>query len=153
MKPWTLIVLGFIFLLLTGCSEGPKSSYGFTLPDGDAASGRDVFVSHMCHQCHTVSGVELPTLDGVGERRIQLGGEVTRIQTYGELVTSVINPSHKLATGYSREAISHEGQSKMINYNDAMTVTDLIDVVAFLQSKYELKPYEPSSYDLYEYGP
>ena len=41
----------------------------------------------------------------------------------------------------------------MANYNDVMTIGELIDVVAFLQSRYKLKPYEPSDYDMYYYGP
>ena len=63
------------------------------------------------------------------EQSIKLGGEVARIKTYGELVTSIINPSHKLAKGYPPEAVaSEEGQSKMKNYNDVMTVSQLLSV-------------------------
>lgn len=153
MRILVQIVGGFTLLLLAGCSEGPKSSYGFTLPDGDSKVGEEVFVSLMCHECHTVSGTELPEPDVTADKRVRIGGEVTRIQTYGELVTSVINPSHKLAAGYREEEVSEEGESKMVNYNEVMTVRELVDVVAFLQSKYKLKPFEPSEYDMYYYGP
>ena len=64
---------------------------------------------------------------------IALGGEVTRIQTYGELVTSIINPSHRLAEGYPVDTVSVDGKSRMRNYNDVMTVTELTDLVMFLQ--------------------
>ncbi len=37
----------------------------------------------------------------------------------------------------------------MKNYNAVMTVEQLIDVVTFLQSLYELDPYPRSNYPLY----
>lgn len=129
-----------------GCVPGPTSGKGFTLPTGDVERGRAVFVELRCHACHTVSGVELPEIESELEPKVQLGGAVTRISTYGELVTSVINPSHKLASGYAADVVAVDGESKMTNYNDVLTVQQLIDVVAFLQSRYELKPYEPTQY-------
>jgi len=119
------------------------------LPDGSADAGREVFVQLQCHECHSVSGVDLPKLDEPREPVIKLGGEVARISTYGELVTSIINPSHKLAKGYAKEEVATDGESQMRNYNDAMTVTELVDLVAFLQSRYKLKPFEPSDYPMY----
>ena len=80
---------------------------------------------------------------------IALGGEVERIDTYGELVTSIINPSHRLAKGYPIDAVSVDGKSKMRNYNDVMTVTQLNDLVMFLQSKYKLHEYELTDYPMY----
>jgi hypothetical protein len=40
----------------------------------------------------------------------------------------------------------------MTVYNDVMTVSQLADIVAFLQAHYELQPYEPTSYPDF-YGP
>jgi hypothetical protein len=37
----------------------------------------------------------------------------------------------------------------MTVYNDVMTVSQLIDIVAFLQAHYELRPYEPTPYPDY----
>lgn len=149
-----LLLIAAVFpLVVAGCTEGPKSSYGFTLPDGDVALGKEMFESFACHECHTVSGVEFSELDFAAKKQVALGGEVSRIQTYGELVTSVINPSHKLATGYNPADVSEDGESKMTNYNDVLTINDLIDITAFLQSKYRLKPYDPTPYDVYQYGP
>ena len=61
------------------------------------------------------------------------------------------NPSHKIAPGYEPARVQIDGSSKMANYNDVMTVTELIDLVAFLQSKYTLREYEPTDYPLYGY--
>lgn len=150
----SIFIAALFVSALAGCSrDNPTSSYGFTLPKGNAEEGEQIFVSYTCHECHTVSGTKLPELDFRAEKQVAIGGRVGRIQTYGELVTSIINPSHKLATGYRKDDIAEEGHSKMTNYNEIMTVSDLVHLVAFLQSKYDLKPYEPSEYDMYYYGP
>ncbi len=53
-------------------------------------------------------------------------------------MTAIINPSHKLATGYAEEVVSDDGVSKMYVYNDHMTVQELIDIVMFLQPHYDV---------------
>ena len=37
----------------------------------------------------------------------------------------------------------------MRNYNDTLTVNELVDLVAFLQSRYELVAYDTSDYPMY----
>ena len=90
-----------------------------------------------CNQCHTIQNEELPAIPGF-EPFVELGGAVTRVKTYGELVTAIINPSHKLAEGYPLEEITKDGESAMMNYNYIMTVQQLVDVVAFLQPHYQV---------------
>jgi mono/diheme cytochrome c family protein len=128
---------------------GPESALGFRLPDGNADRGLEVFTRLQCHACHSVEGLELRYL-GTGAADVKLGGTVTRVKTYGELVTSIINPSHKLAPGYRPDAVSTDGESLMTlaRVNDVMTVQQLIDIVAFLQARYEVVP---SQYDPYAY--
>ena len=100
-------------LLLSGCDEDrTMSERGFRLPEGDAMAGRETFLYMHCNQCHTIQGEELPTIPGF-EPFVELGGAVTRVKTYGELVTAVINPSHKLADGYAEDLVSEDGTSKM----------------------------------------
>jgi hypothetical protein len=69
---------------------------------------------------------------------VVLGGEVTRIETYGELVTSIVNPSHEISRRYPKEDVTVGDVSKMRNFNDVMTVAQLIDLTTYLQSKYQL---------------
>jgi hypothetical protein len=83
---------------------------------------------------------------------VELGGKVQRLRTYGDLVTAIVNPSHRLAKGYDPSLVANEGKSRMTVYNDVMTVSQLADIVAFLQAHYELQPYEPTSYPDF-YGP
>ena len=87
-----------------------------------------------------------PSKDYAYVRVVVLGGEVRQVKTYGALVTSIINPSHSLAPGYPKELITKDNQSAMANFNDTMTVRQLIDLVAFLQSRYEFVPPEPATY-------
>ena len=129
-------------LVLSGCDEDrTMSERGFRLPEGDAMAGRETFLYMHCNQCHTISGEELPTIPGF-EPFVELGGSVTRVKTYGELVTAVINPSHKLAEGYATDLVSEDGKSKMYVYNGFMTVQELTDLVMFLQPHYDVVPPE-----------
>ena len=138
-------------LVISGCATPPpKSGKGFTLPEGDAEAGKENFIRFQCNACHKIDGIDQLAAPGeVPELSIALGGEVTQIQTYGELVTSIINPSHRLAKDYPVYEVSVDGKSKMKVYNDVMTVTELTDLIAFVQSKYELLEYELTDYPLY----
>jgi len=129
-------------LALSGCDEDrTMSERGFRLPEGDPMAGRETFLYMHCNQCHTIKGEELPTIPGF-EPFVELGGAVTRVKTYGELVTAVINPSHKLAEGYAEDLVSEDGKSKMYVYNGFMTVQELTDLVMFLQPHYDVVPPE-----------
>lgn len=121
-----------------GCDRDPMSEMGFRLPDGDPIAGREAFIYMQCNQCHTVAGEDLPDASFAEPPYVELGGKVTRVKTYGQLVTAIINPSHKLAPGYAEEVVSEDGESKMYNYNRFMTVQELTDVVRFLQPHYDV---------------
>ena len=147
----SMIGLIVLAVAIAGCVN-EKSPRGFRLPDGNAAQGEQNFISHGCFNCHTIADVELPDPTVTGPVTVPLGGETTRVHTYGELVTSVINPSHRLATrGLSAEEVTDsEGKSLMRNYNDVMTIQELVDIVAFLQAHYKVVPPE---YTYPYYGP
>lgn len=126
--------------VLGGCDQDrTMSERGFRLPDGNAQAGRETFMYMHCNQCHTLEGEELPAIQGF-EQYVELGGAVTRVKTYGELITAIINPSHKLADGYPQDLVSEEGDSKMYVYNGFMTVQELTDIVMFLQPYYDVVP-------------
>ena len=123
---------------LVACEPSPESALGFRLPAGDPNAGQTTFVALQCNACHDIAGLSLPAAQETGPVRVELGGQVTKVRTYGELVTSIINPSHRLAWGYSEEDVSQDGESLMRVYNEVMTVQQLIDLVALLQSHYEV---------------
>lgn len=125
---------------MSGCdTDRTMSERGFRLPDGNATAGRETFLYMHCNQCHTIEGEELPAVPGF-EPFVELGGSVTRVKTYGELVTAIINPSHKIAEGYPADLVEDDGKSRMYNYNGFMTVQELTDIVMFLQSHYDVVP-------------
>ena len=124
--------------LLSGCERDYMSERGFALPEGDPVAGKETFLYMQCNECHTIKGMDLPRVPLADPPFVELGGDVTRVKTYGDLVTSIINPSHKLAEGYPLDEVSNAGESKMYNYNNFMTVQELIDVVMFLQPQYDV---------------
>ena len=133
-----LISLVVCVLFLHACGSDPKSPWGFRLPDGDAVKGQALFVELQCNACHTITELELAAPVQRGPVAVVLGGPVARVKTYGDLVSSVINPSHKLIFNYPEEDIARDGESLMRIYNETMTVQQLIDLVAFLQPQYKV---------------
>jgi mono/diheme cytochrome c family protein len=133
-----LIFVVALLALTSGCTRTPESAAGFRLPDGDPIAGRQEFIYLQCHQCHTIPGETFAEIPDVDPPYVVLGGNVTRVKTYGELVTAIINPSHELAKGYAEEEVSESGVSGMEVYNDVMTVRQLTDLVVFLQPHYDV---------------
>ena len=134
-----LLFLAIGQVLLTGCN---KQGRGFALPPGDLKSGKAAFTDYGCHSCHSVADIKWKGKES--NPHVELGGKVSRIKTYGELVTSVINPSHKVADDYLQEGKEQTDVSKMRIYNEVLTVQDLVDIVTFLQSEYDVQV--PSSH-------
>lgn len=132
-----------VFILLCGSvliSSCNKQARGFALPEGDFEAGKAIYKKFDCNACHGISGIEWK--GGIDSLKIRLGGEVSTQKSYGDLVTSVINPSHKIARRYEQKNPSlttETGLSRMKNYNEVMTVQELIDLVTFLQSEYKVR--------------
>lgn len=144
----TLIILLFILLLALSACE--RQSRGFALPEGDAKAGRETFLSLECNHCHSVVRDVEKASPGHPEIAFQLGGQVTRIKSYGDLVTSIINPSHRIAHSYVSDTKTESGESRMSIYNEVMTIQQLVDLTTYLQDSYEVvRP----QYQAYYYGP
>ncbi len=136
-----LALLLVSLVAVSGCDQQARmSEKGFRLPDGDPEAGREAFLYMQCNQCHTIKGEQLASIPGYPPPYVELGGSVTQVRTYGQLITSIINPSHRLATGYAKEVVSEDGVSKMYIYNEYMTVQELVDLVMFLQPYYKVVP-------------
>jgi hypothetical protein len=125
---------------LLSCGPPEKFPAGFRLPDGDIEGGRQTFLELKCNACHEVKGVDFPPPVADPPVPVALGGIVDYQPTDGRFVTSIVNPSHKLAPGYEKELIKRGGESRMADYGDVMTVRQLLDLVAFLHSQYEYRP-------------
>jgi hypothetical protein len=137
---------GLLGLLLLGaCRTYPDYTGDFRFPilSGDIARGQQAFVTLGCNQCHTVDGVALPAFAGTSPVRVNLGGELIFAKTYGDLVTSIINPDHVISERYLEQLPRQErraANSSPMYVNPEMKVTELIDIVAFLNSRYSLLP-------------
>lgn len=143
----TFIAAGCL-LALSACTLGPESPRGFALPKGDAEAGKAVFVELRCNDCHSAEGVAIRD-ETETDIHFALGGASARVTTYAELLTSIVNPSHRLSPRLPKQESSVDGESRMHNYNDVMTVQELIDLVAFLQPQYEVVVVSPNSYETY----
>ena len=133
-----------LVLLVAALAQGCQlESMGLKLPEGDAAAGKQVFVDRHCNDCHTVADVEyaessVPVMymgkRTTGKINVVLGGKNSSRRTQGELVTSVINPSHRISTSYERHLATTK--SPMRTHNESMTVQNLVDLVTFLQAEF-----------------
>ena len=148
MYGYRSLVILILLSAVVGCGTDRNA---FTLPAGDAERGAADFVRFRCYDCHRVQGVELPPGEEPNQVVVELG-VVDRPRDYGEIVTAIINPSHRLATGYTTDLVSRDGKSRMPVYNEVMTVSQLSDLVAFLQAHCDVRPHEVTSYPDY-YGP
>ena len=150
MKYLQFCMLTVVTALITGCGNGVESPRGFSLPEGDVTNGKAVFIKYQCLSCHQLEGIEPAGVIDNPKLSVKLGGKRSEVKTYAELVTSVINPSHKIAKGYLKSLVQVDGISKMTNYNDVMTVTELVDLIVFLQPHYQVYPNFKSRYPYYQ---
>lgn len=146
MKRSGLVGLAAVMLLLiSGCRTYPDEvgSFRFPILSGDIEEGRAAFLRLECNQCHRVNGVDLPAYAGTRPVTVELGGELYFAKTYGDLVTSIINPDHVISERYLEQLPSEVRRrtvSSPMYVKEDMLVTELIDIVAFLNSRYSLLP-------------
>ena len=129
--------------LLHACGDSQPVK-GFVLPEGDIARGEQVFVEYNCHACHSIPGSEFPAPAEESPIQLAIGGEVYLVKDYGELLTAIVNPDHIIAPRYLALLDRSERDldvSPMPNYDEEMSVAELVDLVEFLHAQYsELQP-------------
>jgi mono/diheme cytochrome c family protein len=113
-------------------SGGVPKGWKFLAPRGDAAKGREAFVTLECFACHEVKGEDFPK---TSKRAQEPGPALTGMGSHhpAEYFTeSIVNPNRVivLGAGYT----GPDGLSKMPDYSDVMTVRQLLDLVAYLKS-------------------
>ena len=139
-----LVVIG---LLMGGC-DNLQSGRRLRLPAGSAANGKAAFTTLKCTECHTVVGVDLPKPTVASDLVVELGGKVPRLRTVGDLLTSIIHPTQSASFKMKRPAAGAPG-SEMPTVNDVMTVSQMVDLVRFLQPQYsEMAPPMDWAYSL-----
>ena len=122
------------------CVAKPEPPAGFRLPEGDPVRGQEAFVQLRCHSCHRVVGLELPEPVADPPVPVVIGGEIATPQEDEEVMTSIINPSHQIASRFQTEGVLRGESSRMIDLTEAMTVQQMVDLVAFVRSRYTVVP-------------
>jgi sulfur-oxidizing protein SoxX len=130
---------------LSACA--PNTALLVHFPLGNVQRGREAFAALECNACHRVEGIERATRAGAAPLDVALGGHTPRIETYGDIITAIVNPSHRLARSY-RAAAGRDGLSPMAAefLNDVMTTQQLVDIAAFLRTEYDYVPPPPPPY-------
>ncbi len=109
---------------------GVPPGWKFTLPAGDPVKGRQVFVDLECFSCHQVKGEAFPPgrTGGPGPELTGMGSQHPA-EYFAE---SILNPNAVIIEGPG--FTGPDGLSKMPDYNDTLTVRQLLDLVAYLKS-------------------
>lgn len=115
--------------------HGMAAEWKFTLPAGDPAAGRKVFIEVECYKCHEVKGETFPAVadadKGVGPELSQMAG-MHPVEFFAE---SIVNPNAVVDPDAKQKGyLGEDGKSKMPIYNDILTVKQVSDLAAYLAS-------------------
>lgn len=123
------IGVGVVVLALTMANVAAQQEVD-RLPDGEVDAGREAFADLGCDSCHTVAGGQAKTVVSAHPGP-QLGAKQAE---YGpvRIAVSIVAPSHEVAPAYL-ESLDAAG-SPMGDYSEAMTVRQLLDLVAYIRS-------------------
>jgi mono/diheme cytochrome c family protein len=104
--------------------------WNFTLPSGNPHAGKEVFVKFECYKCHAVKGEDfgVPAID-IGEEGPELS-VMASLHPPAYFAEAIMHPNAVVDKRYA----APDGNSKMPNYNEDMTIKELIDLVAYLKS-------------------
>ena len=111
---------------------GVPRCWKFTLPAGDAAKGNKVFADLECYKCHVIEGAGFPPLGTDGKR----GPSLTRMGAHHPaeyFAESILAPNNVILEGPGY--IGADGKSIMPSFADSLSVTQLLDLVAFIKSQ------------------
>jgi mono/diheme cytochrome c family protein len=102
-----------------------------SLPQGNAAAGRRAFQDLLCTSCHLVKGETGFAKPVPGYNAPTLGWKEAK-QNASNVAMSILLPSHKISQDLQNRIKS--SVSPMTDYSDAITVRQLMDLVAYLRS-------------------
>ena len=111
---------------------GVPRGWKFTLPTGgDAARGRQLFADLECFKCHASQTTGMPKSGAQGSAGPDLSG-MGGHHPAEYFAESIIAPNHVVVAGPG--FTGPDGRSTMPSYADALSVTQLLDLVAFIKS-------------------
>jgi len=127
----TLILFGGISPVLAEDDDLLVSSDDLWLPEGDAKAGRTAFVSLKCVACHRVYNDSLPK--PFAETEGPILGLLQIDYSPSEMIIEIVNPSHSIGNNLGGNDVNGK-VSRMGDFMDSMTVRQLINISAYLQS-------------------
>ncbi len=113
---------------------GPDAEYDkidLVVPIGDPEAGRTAYIELSCTTCHAVAGDAELAKPVASVPVPKLTSEHARMSP-GKLATAIVAPSHSVDKEVARKT---EGKlSPMADFSEAMTVRQLVDLVAYIRS-------------------
>jgi mono/diheme cytochrome c family protein len=110
---------------------GVPRGWKFALPGGDAGKGKQVFADLECYKCHTIRGESFPPAGGdaknVGPELTGMGGQHPA-EYFAE---SILAPNAVILEGPGY--VGPDGKSIMPSYADSLSVSQLVDLVAYIR--------------------
>ncbi|HEY5611618.1 MAG TPA: hypothetical protein VIL97_10445 [Thermoanaerobaculia bacterium] len=137
MRTFSLTLL-LVAAMLVGCREtsGSGDNPRVVLPPGDVVAGEQAYRDLRCHACHPLYGGDMPAPIADPLVPVYLGGNAIPPPSREALLSAISDPSHRLAPGWPEDLTASGTGSRMGDYTEVMTVRQLVDVTAFLQSRY-----------------
>jgi len=108
---------------------GVPRGWAFRLPSGDAKRGRAVFARLECYRCHRLRGEPHPAPSAAGPELTGIGGH----HPAGYIAESILDPNAVIVEGPGYTG--PDGRSTMPDYRDVLSVADLLDLVAYLETQ------------------
>jgi len=133
MQKKYLVALSLVVALISVVSlaqqNKPEELVTIVLPVGNPDAGRKAFMDLRCYTCHAVAGDSKMPKPFSANQGPNLNRPI-RNQSPGKLATSIISPSHEI----SKEVLNRRTYdiSPMGDYSEAMTVRQLLDLLAYL---------------------
>ena len=127
-----ILFLGWIGYLFADRDENMIPADGFFLSKGDMTAGRQAFNHLKCSSCHWVAN-DMQVPDPVTAKAGPLLGPKQAAYAPGWIANSIVSPSHTFARNSDGKTEGGE-LSRMADFTQTMTVRELIDLVAYIQS-------------------
>lgn len=123
-----------LLCLLGACAaHRPAADPRLEWPDGDAQAGREAFRNAGCVTCHLVEGSGLPAPTIQPPVPVVFGRRQPSRYDRTYLFRAIVNPDLHIAERHRSASVTVDGRSRMGDFTRALTVRELIDIVAFLQ--------------------
>ena len=135
-----ILFLGWMGYLFANRDDHMVPAEGFFLQEGDPEAGRQAFTRLKCSSCHwAANDIKVP--DPITVKTGPMLGPKQAAYAPGWIANSIVSPSHTIARNSNGQ---EEGGklSRMPDFTQTMTVRELMDLVAYVQSLKQNQPAE-----------